>query len=54
VLTEAQSFIIRKSLLKILSDQLLDHFADAQAAQSYFAAHNLTRDDIRASRTPIP
>jgi hypothetical protein len=52
VLMEAQSFIIRKSLLKILREDLLDHFADADAAQDYFAANHLTKDDIRPRRHP--
>ncbi len=52
VLMEAQSFIIRKSLLKILREDLLHHFADADAAQRYFAANHLTKDDIRARRHP--
>jgi hypothetical protein len=38
VLLEAQSFIIRKSHLKILREDLLDHFADAHAAQDYCTA----------------
>jgi hypothetical protein len=52
VLLEAQSFIIRKSLLKILREELVDHFADAGAAQDYFAANHLTKDDIRPRRHP--
>jgi hypothetical protein len=48
VLFEAQSFIIRKSLLKILHDNLLDHFADAAPAEAYFDANGLTNTAIRA------
>ena len=54
VLLETQSFIIRKSLMRILRDDLIDNFADAAAAESYFAAHNLTKEDIRAGHNPIP
>lgn len=46
VLFEAQSFIIRSSLLKILRDGLLDHFADAAHSQSFFGAQNLTRSAL--------
>jgi hypothetical protein len=48
VLLEAASFIIRTSLLKILRDNLLDHFADAGSAEAYFGAHNLTKPALRA------
>jgi len=45
---EAMSFIIRTSLLKILRDGLLDHFANAAASEAYFDANDLTRKKIRA------
>jgi hypothetical protein len=48
VLFEAQSFIIRKSLLKILHDNLLHHFADAAPAEAYFGGKGLTNASIRA------
>jgi hypothetical protein len=48
VLFEAQSFIIRTSLLKILRDRLLDHFADASPAQAYFSAQHLTRSELQS------
>jgi len=48
VLFEAQSFIIRTSLLKILREGLLDHFASAEASEAYFDAHDLTNRKIRA------
>lgn len=47
VLFEAQSFIIRKSLLKILHDELLNHFADAAPAEAYFGGMGLTKAAIR-------
>jgi hypothetical protein len=50
VLFEAQSFIVRASLLKILRDGLLDHFADATASEAYFDANGLTNSRIRARR----
>ena len=48
VLVEAASFIIRSSLLKILRDSLTNHFMDANAAEAYFDANNLTNSKIRA------
>jgi hypothetical protein len=48
VLFETQSFIIRKSLLKILHDDLLNHFADAAPAEAYFEGNGLTNTAIRA------
>jgi hypothetical protein len=48
VLFEAQSFIIRTSLLRILRDGLLDHFASASASEAYFEANGLTNSQIRA------
>jgi hypothetical protein len=48
VLFEAQSFIIRTTLLKILRDGLLDHFATAAASEAYFDANGLTNSQIRA------
>jgi hypothetical protein len=47
VLTEAVSFIIRKSLLRILQEGLLEHFASAQTAEAYFGAYGLTKTKIR-------
>lgn len=42
-LFEAQSFVIRASLLKILQEHLLNDFADAPAADSYFKTHGLAK-----------
>lgn len=47
VLNEAVSFIVRKSLLRIVQDNLLDHFASAGTAEAYFAAAGLTRSAIK-------
>ena len=46
MLFEAQSCIIRTSLLKILRDGLLNHFADARSAEAYFGAQGLPRDKL--------
>lgn len=46
MLFEAQSCIIRNSLLKILRDKLLNHFTDATSAEAYFGAQGLTRDKL--------
>lgn len=48
VLFEAQSLIIRSSLLRILRDGLLDHFADAGPSQAYFGSQHLTRAELKA------
>jgi hypothetical protein len=47
VLMEACSFIIRTSLIKILREELLGHFANAASAESYFGAAGLTRSRIK-------
>lgn len=41
VLSEAASFVIRHSLIRILQEGLLDQFADAGPAEAFFGAHNL-------------
>ena len=46
ILAEGLSFIVRNSLLKILRDGLLHHFANAAAAESYFDSHHLTLDKL--------
>jgi hypothetical protein len=45
---EGLSFIIRSSLLKILEENLLSHFANGGTANAYFAAEKLTLNDLRA------
>jgi hypothetical protein len=42
VLMEACSFIVRHSLLKILRDELLEHFASADSSEAYFGKEGLT------------
>jgi hypothetical protein len=42
-LTEAASRIIRASLLRILEDNLLKHFADGPASEAFFGAQGLTK-----------
>lgn len=46
VLSEAVSFIIRSSLLKILRDGLLDHFVDAGPAENFFGAQGLVNSKL--------
>jgi hypothetical protein len=46
VLSEAASFIIRASLIKILREGLLDHFVDAGPAEAYFAAQGLVNSEL--------
>jgi hypothetical protein len=50
VLTEAASFIIRTSLLKILRDGLLDRFTHAGPAEAFFAAQGLTRKVLQSKQ----
>ncbi|MFZ0770361.1 MAG: hypothetical protein WCA49_04195 [Candidatus Sulfotelmatobacter sp.] len=47
VLLEAASFIIRSTLLKILREGLLVHFADAAAAEAYFGKAGLTKSKLK-------
>jgi hypothetical protein len=54
VLIEAASFVVRTSLLKILGDGLLDHFADAGPAEAFFGGHGLTRSALNAARRGGP
>jgi len=49
VLVEAASFVVRASLLKILRDGLLNHFAEAGPAEAYFGAQRLTRRELQAA-----
>jgi hypothetical protein len=46
VLSEAASFVIRMSLIKILREGLLDHFVDAGPAEAYFAAQGLVNSKL--------
>jgi len=52
MLLEAISFIIRHSLLKILSDNLVDEFADASSTDAYFGAKNLNKKALENLRIP--
>jgi len=47
MLLEAVSFIVRSSLLKILRNGLLVHFADAIAAEAYFEKYGLTKSKLK-------
>jgi hypothetical protein len=50
VLLEALSFIIRKSLLRILKDNLLNEFANAASSEAYFGAAGITNTALRPRR----
>lgn len=52
VLIEAASFVIRKSLLHILQNNLVNHFKDAVSSELYFGAAGLTNAAIRQRRNP--
>jgi len=45
-LEEAASFIVRGSLLKILKENLLQHFKGGVESQAYFKAHGLVRSQL--------
>ncbi len=47
-LTEAASRIIRASLLKIMEDNLIAHFADGPASEKYFSVPGLTKSLLYA------
>jgi hypothetical protein len=48
VLHEAISFIIRASLLRILDENLLSHFANGPASEGYFGGYGLTHSALKA------
>jgi hypothetical protein len=52
-LHEALSFIIRASLLKILEDGLLSHFADGPSSKEYFGAHGLVKSLLPKKTSPV-
>jgi hypothetical protein len=54
VLHEAISFIIRASLLRILDDNLLSHFANGPASERYFGGYDLTHSALKARRAIKP
>jgi hypothetical protein len=47
ILIEAISFIVRKSLLKIMKDGLVNHFEDDSTSKVYFASKALTKTEIK-------
>ncbi len=53
VLIEALSFIIRKSLLRILRENLLQNFSNAVGSEAYFGAAGLTTTVIRQKQRKL-
>ncbi len=49
-LSEAESFIIRQSLLKILRDGLTAHFAGAAENEAYFGGQGLTNSELQKKK----
>jgi hypothetical protein len=47
MLIEAISFIVRRSLLLILKNNLLNHFQDAASSEAYFGSQQLTKKEIK-------
>ncbi len=52
VLHDGLSFIIRASLLRILKNNLLEHFADGPASEKYFGAAGLTNSALKKLTKP--
>ena len=50
MLTEAISFIVRRSLLEILKDDLLGRYQDAASSEAYYTSQDLTRTKIGKRR----
>lgn len=53
VLYEAQSFIIRHSMLKMLQDGLTAHFAGAAESEAYFGAQKLTNSQLSKKKKAV-
>jgi hypothetical protein len=49
-LEESASFIVRSSLLRILKDNLLQHFKGGPESQAYFRAHGLVRSQLQKTK----
>ncbi len=47
VLIEATSFVLRKSVIKILKNNLVQEFKDSHASQNYWCTFGLTKTNIR-------
>jgi len=54
VLHDGLSFIIRASLLRILKNNLLEHFADGPASEKYFGAAGLTNSALKKKAKGTP
>jgi hypothetical protein len=53
VLHDGLSFVIRASLLRILRDNLLHHFADGTESDKYFGAAGLMKSSLRSKSQPL-
>ncbi len=51
-LAETASFIIRKSLVKIVRENLIENFRGPQETEAFFGANYLSKKDIRMLRKP--
>ena len=54
VMVEAVSFIARRSIIRILTDNLLPHFEKAETADAYFEVQGLTKSLLRKKRRGSP
>jgi hypothetical protein len=52
VLHDGLSFIVRASLVRIIKEDLLQHFADGPASEKYFGAAGLTNSSLKAMKKP--
>jgi len=53
VLFEGLSFILRKSLLRVLQDNLLEEFKDRASSRKYWKARSLTRRDLNGEASVL-
>jgi hypothetical protein len=51
-LTEGASFIIRKSLVKIVRENLIENFRGPEQTAAFFGANHLSKKDLRTFRKP--
>lgn len=48
IVIEAISFLVRKSILKIMKDGIVPHFSDDASLGAYYAAKQLTKSDLQS------
>jgi hypothetical protein len=48
LLIEAISFLVRKSILKIMKDGIVSYFRDDPSLEGYYTSKQLTKSDLRS------